>query len=47
MDEVKPVTSVGSIQIEYVFQEGQKDQVNKASNNTSQQCISNEVLASS
>jgi len=50
IDEDKPITSVGSIQIEYVSQGGQKDQVSKVSNSTnnvSQQCVSNEVPASS
>jgi len=50
MDEDKPVNSIGSIKVEYVSQEGQKDQVSKATdntNNTLQQRVSNEVPASS
>ena len=50
MNEDEPVTSIGSIKIEYAFQEGQKDQVSKATditNNMLQQCVSSEDLASS
>ena len=50
MDEDEPVNSNGSIKVEYVSQEGQKDQVSKVTdntNNTLQQCVSNEVPASS
>jgi len=50
MDEDEPVNSIGSIKVEYVSQEGQKDQVSKATdntNNTLQQRVSNKVPASS
>jgi len=50
MDEDKPINSIGSIKVEYVSQEGQKDQVSKVTdntNNTLQQCVSNKVPASS
>ena len=50
MDEDEPVSSIGSIKLEYTSQEGQKDQVSKttdAASNTVHQCISNKNLASS
>ena len=40
IDEDEPVTSVGSIQIEYATQEGQNGQVSKVSDNT-QMCVIN------
>ena len=43
IDEDKPITSIGSIQIEYISQGGQKGQVSKATditNNTFQQYVS-------
>lgn len=50
MNAPKTVNSIGSIKVEYVSQEGQKDQVSKATdntNNTLQQRVSNKVPASS
>lgn len=50
MDEDKFANSISSINVEYVFQEEQKDQVSKANdytNNILQQCVSNEVPTSS
>jgi len=50
MDEDEPVNSISSIKVEYASQKGQKDQVSKTTDNTNnmlQQCVSNEVLASS
>jgi len=50
MDEDEPVTSIGSIKVEYALQKGQKDQVSKATditNNMLQQCVSSKDLASS
>jgi len=50
MDEDEPVNSIGNIKVEYASQEGQKEQVSKATdntNNTLQQCVSNKVPASS
>ena len=44
----EPVGSIDSIKLEYVFQRGQKDQVSKATDITSdiiQQCVSNEDMA--
>jgi len=35
MDEDEPVGSIGSIKIEYMSQEGQKDQISKAIDTTS------------
>ena len=48
MDEDSSIASADSIQIEYMTQEGQNDQVSKVADNTNnlcQQCISNEDLA--
>jgi len=48
IDEDEPVTSIGSIKIEYTSQGVQKDQVSKATditNNMLQQCVSSEDLA--
>jgi len=48
MDEDEPVNFIGSIKVEYASQRGQKDQVSKATDNTNnsiQQCVSNELLA--
>ena len=50
MEEDKPVVSIGSIQVEYVSQEGRNSQVSKVANNTNNtcyQCISNKNPASS
>jgi len=50
MDEDKFANSISSINVEYAFQEEQKDQVSKANdytNNILQQCVSNEVPTSS
>ena len=50
IDEDEPVTSIGSIKVEYAFQEGQKDQVSKATditNNMLQQHVLSEDPASS
>ena len=48
IDENKPVGSINSIRLEYAFQRGQKDQVSKTTDITSdtlQQCISNKDWA--
>ena len=50
MNEDKPVTSIGSIQIEYASQVGQNGQVSKTTditNNMCQQCVPSEDPASS
>ena len=50
MDKDKSVTSIGSIKVEYAFQEGQKDQVSKVTditNNMLQQHVLSEDPASS
>jgi len=49
MDEDKPVSFVGSIQIEYTTQEGQNGIVSKVADNTNNMCqqhVSNEDPAS-
>ena len=49
MNEDKPVTSVGSIQIEYATKEGQNGLVSKAADNTNNACqqhVSNKDLVS-
>jgi len=50
MEKDEPVASVGSIQVEYMSQEGRNGQVSKAADNTNNMCyqhVSNEDLASS
>ena len=50
MDENEPVSSIGSIKLEYASQRGQKDQISKATDaasNTIHQCVSNKDWASS
>jgi len=50
MKENEPITSVSSIQVEYISQKGRNDQVSKAANNTNNmchQCDYNKELASS
>ena len=48
MNKDEPVSSIGSIKVEFVFQRGQKDQVSKATDTTNdmlQQCVPSKDLA--